>query len=201
MIIYPWRDSTREALHPAEKPDDHPNPIGRCETAIPTPTDIPTGYATRAVLSNDGWFKAWEVVIDNRGKKYWAQDGEKHSILDLGIEVPAGCLTSPPPSPFHLTHDGSAWIVDLPMVSEARRQERDVLLSASYSPTIEQLTRWIDEAEANPAALAHYKAQRSAWHVWADALCDLPNQSGFPWPDGDTPWPEQPPKPTRYTAP
>ncbi|WP_300674067.1 hypothetical protein [Desulfoluna sp.] len=91
--------------------------------------------------------------------------------------------------------------MDLPMLAESQRQERDGKLMGVYSPTIEQLARWIDSAEDNPAAFADYKAQRTAWHAWADALCDLPNQPGFPWPDGDVPWPEQPPKPMRYKAP
>ena len=85
------------------------------------------------------------------------------------------------------------------MLSTARRQERDVKYRNEYRDALEELTRFVDEAEDNPVALAHYKTQRSAWHTWADALCDLPDQPGFPWPEGDVPWPEQPPKPTRYT--
>lgn len=189
-----------QALPPVEKPDNHPNPVGRCETDTPTPEDIPSGYAARAVLTYEGWFDAWEVVIDHRGKEYWTSDGEKHSIADLDVAVPLGCLTTPPPSPLHRTHDGTAWIVDLSMLAHARRQERDARLAGAYSPVIEQLTRWIDDAENSPVALADYKAQRALWHAWADALCDLPNQPGWPWPEGEVPWPEQPPKPTRYGA-
>ncbi|VFQ47225.1 hypothetical protein, partial [Desulfoluna butyratoxydans] len=81
------------------------------------------------------------------------------------------------------------------------RATRDDKLKVEYQPAAQQLTRWIDSSEDNPAAQAHYKTQRAAWHAWADALCDLPDQSGWPWPGGDVPWPEQPPKPTRYTAP
>ncbi|MCG8471382.1 MAG: phage tail assembly chaperone [Desulfobacterales bacterium] len=113
--------------------------------------------------------------------------------------MPDKCLTVPPPSALHTTHDGSVWLIDMAARSSHIRAERDGKLTAIYAPAIEQLNRWIDSSEDNPAALAHYKTQRSAWHAWADALCDLPDQPGFPWPDGDVPWPEQPPKPTRYT--
>lgn len=81
------------------------------------------------------------------------------------------------------------------------RSDRDIKLTTIYSPAIEQLFRWFDSAEGDTAALAYYKAQRSTWHAWADALCDLPGQSGWPWPGSEVPWPEQPPKPTRYEAP
>ncbi|VVS91076.1 hypothetical protein [Desulfoluna spongiiphila] len=201
MNIYPWKEDTKEALPHIKKDDRHPNPIGRCETDVPTPTDISAGYVVRALLTVEGWFKAWELVVDNRGKEYWTQDGVKHSISDLGVEVPAGCLMVPPPSSLYLIHDGSSWFVDLPLLIKARRQERDGKLLASYSPAIEQLTRWIDIAEGDPAALGHYKTQRSAWHAWADALCDLPDHPDWPWPEDEIPWPEQPPKPTRYAAP
>jgi len=83
-------------------------------------------------------------------------------------------------------------------LAESIRYERDGLLANFYAPAIQQLSRWIDNAEGDSATLGHYKAQRSAWHAWADALCDLPDHLDWPWPDGDVPWPEQPPKPTRY---
>ena len=198
MKIYPWNEDTKEALHSIKKDDRHPNPIGRFETEVPTPENIPPGHAARAVLTDEGWFDSWEMAVDNRGKEYWSQDGVQYSISDLGAEVPTDCLTVPPPSSFHSTHDGSEWIVNLSMLTAARRQERDGKLASAYSSTLEQLSRWIDSVE-DAAAQEHYKAQRTAWHAWADALCDLPNQPGFPWPEEDVPWPEQPPKPTRYT--
>lgn len=86
-------------------------------------------------------------------------------------------------------------------VGTSIRIERDTKLNENYSRAIQQLTRWINEAEHNPAALTHYKTQRTAWHAWADALCYLPDQPGWPWLDSDVPWPEHPPKPTRYDAP
>lgn len=198
MNVYPWNKKNNEALPSVTKSDDHPNPIGRCETATPTPENIPDGYAARAVLTDEGWFREWEVVIDKRDTEYWTQDGARHTISDLAVDVPEGCLVTEPQTPYHRTHDGSEWIVDVALLSNARRQERDGKLSAIYAPASQQLSRWIDEAEDDSAAFAFYKNQRSAWHAWADVLCDLPDQSGFPWADGDVPWPEQPPKPMRY---
>ncbi|VVS92175.1 tail fiber assembly protein [Desulfoluna spongiiphila] len=86
-------------------------------------------------------------------------------------------------------------------LAEQIRSIRNDKLRSDYESSVQQLIRWIDEAEDNPAALAEYKTQRSAWHTWADALCDLPDQPGFPWPESEVLWPKQPPKPTRYTAP
>lgn len=200
MKIYPWNEENREALPKIEKPDDHPNPIGRCETGTPTPENIPSGFVARAILTSEGGFDTWEVVIDKRGEAYWTQDGVKHSVSDLGNDIPVGSLTEPPPTHFHRTHDGVSWLLDLPMLADARRKERDGKLSAIYAPASQQLSRWIDEAEGDSTALAYYKNQRSAWHAWADALCDLPDQSGFPWADGDVLWPEQPPRPMRYES-
>lgn len=54
----------------------------------------------------------WVVSVDHRGSEYWTQDGQKHSIDDLGIEIPEGSLAMPPPSEFHLIHDGFMWILD-----------------------------------------------------------------------------------------
>lgn len=138
--------------------------------------------------------------MDKRGTDYWSQDGAKHSITDLGCDIPAGSLITPPPSPFHTTHNGTTWVVDVPMVAESRRQERNAKISEAYSPAIQQLTRWIDNNREVPEPLAYYTRQRDAWHAWADALCTLPDQPGFPWPEGEVPWPEQPPRPTPYDA-
>ena len=201
MKIYPWDEVTKEALSPVEKPDNHPNPIGRCETITAPPAPNPEGHIARAVLTDEGWFDHWEVVIDRRGAQCWLSNGSPCTIDEIGIDIPDGVLTTPPPSALYTTHDESLWIIDMEALSNQIRAERDGKLTAFYAPVIQQLTRWIDEAEGDPAALTHYKSQRTAWHAWADALCDLPDQPGWPWPEGDVPWPEHPPKPTRYTAP
>ncbi|VFQ42475.1 hypothetical protein [Desulfoluna butyratoxydans] len=91
----------------------------------------------------------------------------------------------------------SATIAEL---KETLRFERDTKISEAYSPAIQQLTRWIDNNRDAPDARAYYTRQRNAWHAWADALCTLPDQPGFPWPEGEVPWPEQPPRPTPYDA-
>ena len=85
-------------------------------------------------------------------------------------------------------------------ITETTRKERDFKFTYVYSPAIQQLTRWIDNNQDIPDALAHYTQQRDAWYTWADALCALPDQTGFPWPEGEVPWPEQPPRPTSHDA-
>lgn len=199
MRVYPWNQNTMEAMPPIDKPDNHPNPLAGNETETVPPASISEGQIARAVLTDEGWFDHWDVVIDRRGAQYWMHDGSSCTLNEIGVDIPDGVLTTPPPSSLHTTHDGSSWIIDEAALCSQIRAQRDGKLTAVYAPAIEQVNRWIDESGDNAAALAHYKAQRSAWHTWADALCDLPEQPGFPWPNGDVPWPEQPPKPTRYT--
>ena len=156
----------------------------------PTPKD---GYGFKLIDS------AWKELPDYTGTTIWNRTTrEERVIQEVGEVWDAQWTELPPPSPFHLTHDGSAWILDEPSLAAARRKERDGKITGVYIPASQQLTRWIDSAEGEPAALAYYKTQRTAWHVWADALCDLPEQPTWPWPDGEVSWPEQPPKPTRY---
>ncbi len=45
---------------------------------------------------NDG---AWHYVVDNIGTDYWDEDGTKHTITELGEEVPEGTLLEEPPEP------------------------------------------------------------------------------------------------------
>lgn len=42
---------------------------------------------------------AWSVQIDNRGLVYWLDDGTRHVITEIGVELPAGALDQAPPPP------------------------------------------------------------------------------------------------------
>ncbi|WP_417536836.1 hypothetical protein [Methylophaga sp.] len=64
------------------------------------------GYATDVELISEKedfqrYFKdgAWHYVVDNIGKEYWDEDGTKHTITELGEEVPEGALLEEPPEP------------------------------------------------------------------------------------------------------
>lgn len=64
------------------------------------------GYATEVELiaEKEGfqrYFKegAWHYVVDNVGKKYWDENGTKHTITELGEELPEGALLEVPVIP------------------------------------------------------------------------------------------------------
>ncbi|WP_392385060.1 hypothetical protein [Marinomonas primoryensis] len=42
---------------------------------------------------------AWHYVVDNVGKKYWDENGTKHTITELGEELPEGALLEVPVIP------------------------------------------------------------------------------------------------------
>ena len=42
---------------------------------------------------------AWHYVVDNIGTEYWDEDGAKHTITELGEEIPEGALLEEPSEP------------------------------------------------------------------------------------------------------
>ena len=62
----------------------------------------------------------WDVVIDRGGQHYYEPDGAKIVINSVGDDIPAGCIQDDPPSEYHTTHDGVAWIADLAMAKTAK---------------------------------------------------------------------------------
>lgn len=57
--------------------------------------------------------KQWVVRPDFRGVRYWLGDGTEYHIISIGCDLPSGCITTPPPSIWHKTHDGHGWIEDI----------------------------------------------------------------------------------------
>jgi len=60
-------------------------------------------YATdvELIAEKDGFQRyfrddAWRYVIDNVGTEYWDEDGTKHTIKEIGEEVPEGALLEAP---------------------------------------------------------------------------------------------------------
>lgn len=71
-----------------------------------TGNPVPLRYATDKPLLKDkaGYVQGfiggeWKYYIDNRGKEYWDADGSKHTITELGLEVPEGALLEAPVIP------------------------------------------------------------------------------------------------------
>jgi hypothetical protein len=42
---------------------------------------------------------AWHYVVDNIGTEYWDEDGTKHTITEVGEEIPEGSLLEELPEP------------------------------------------------------------------------------------------------------
>lgn len=57
--------------------------------------------------------EAWEVRIDRVGQFYFQPDGKKIEIVEIGVDIPDGCIQDGPPSVYHKTHNGDVWIFDL----------------------------------------------------------------------------------------
>lgn len=161
-----------------------------------TPPHAPAaGYVLKLVNSE------WEEILDRTGTKLWNRaTGEERIITEADEQWDDQWTEVPPPSAFHTSHDGTEWILNEELLASTIRLNRDAKIDKIYIPAIQQLSRWIDGSEDDSAAQAHYKAQRAVWHDWAEALCDLPTQSGFPWPIADVPWPPEPVVPEKYSA-
>ncbi|MFI9653962.1 hypothetical protein ABGV17_04420 [Guyparkeria sp. GHLCS8-2] len=74
-----------------------PDPLNDGEFLIPAnavPTAPPTAGHNEAAVYSKG---QWSLVPDYRGTEYWLADGSHHEISELGIEMPADALDSPPP--------------------------------------------------------------------------------------------------------
>jgi hypothetical protein len=187
LRVYPWHPITKEELPPIDKPDGHGNAVAGNETLTPTHKNIPAGHKNRAVVEDKGAYEKfikWEIVLDKRGTDYWTKDGQKHTIKELNIDVPDGCLTSVPSSPFHTTHDGNGWIIDIPMLIAARKGEREARINAF---------RWRIQRHRDEVDLGHALTEPlQPLLQYVQDLRDLPAQDGFPWPDGDVPWPPEP---------
>jgi hypothetical protein len=63
-------------------------------------------YATDVELTDEKegfqrYFKdgAWHYIVDNTGTEYWSENGAKHTINELGEDVPEGALLEAPPEP------------------------------------------------------------------------------------------------------
>jgi len=71
-----------------------------------------------AVLENG----AWVIKVDLVGQHYYQQDGTRIDITDIGVDIQEGCIRTDPPSAYHTTHDGAAWIEDRSKKKAALKQ-------------------------------------------------------------------------------
>lgn len=109
----------------------------------------------------------WEYYVDNRGKEYWGADGTKHTIAEVGEEVPEGALLEEPIIPPTEAE-----------LSATARAKRDALLNG---------IAWRYERNAREARLGIETTDSiEALDAYTQALADVPQQEGFPttieWP-------------------
>ncbi len=113
----------------------------------------------------------WDYVVDNVGTEYWLADGTKHTINEVGEEVPEGALLEEPPEP-EPTDEGLA---------SAARSKRDSLISEMS---------WRYERHASEIRLGIETTDSiELLDQYAQALRDITEQEGFP---SVIEWPEAP---------
>lgn len=95
--------------------------------------------ATREALPDSvpGYWPKWEdgawlMVQDLRGTEFWYPDGYSDTIKELGESLPAGVLTTPPPTIIHTTHNGSEWLLDKDRLIKAVQENRKEALNAGF---------------------------------------------------------------------
>jgi hypothetical protein len=125
--------------------------------------DEPPPVEKNQAVARDVESNEWIVKADFRGTEYWYVDGTRHTIEEVGEEVPEGALLEAPVIP--LTDEQRAAIV---------RAQRDTL--------IDRVSREIERRQDVGEVV-------TAWREYRQFLRDIPDQSGFP---KDIDWGVQP---------
>lgn len=112
--------------------------------------------------------KRWDYVVDNVGTEYWLADGTKHTINELGEELPEGALLEEPPEPEPADEE----------LATLARSKRDSLISDMS---------WRYERHASELRLGiEVTDSIESLDTYAQALRDITEQGGFPtvinWP-------------------
>ena len=132
--------------------------------------DEPPKVGANEAVMRDTENNEWIVKSDFRGYEYWDEEGTKHTVTEVGVEIPADALLEEPVIPF----------VDEYLALTVRAQ-RDALLGR-FSWRYERYaseTRLGIETTDSIVVLDKY----------AQALRDITNQEGFP---AVINWPESP---------
>ncbi|WP_217494995.1 hypothetical protein [Marinomonas sp. FW-1] len=108
-------------------------------------------FATKVKLipekaGHQRYFKdgAWHYVVDNTGTEYFLADGSKHTITELGEELPEGALLEDPPKPEPTFEERQA--LAIAQREAAYKQESDPLyMEWQYDKTDEAEQKWRDK--------------------------------------------------------
>jgi hypothetical protein len=166
MVIYHFDRETGEYLcsgvarvDPLEK-----LPVVPAHSTSAAPPAVREGEA--AVWVDDGW---WTIVEDHRGESGYL-DGEPITVSDLG-PLPDGWSDTPP--------------APAPPTADEVREERDRRLREGDKRVL-QLARQVREAVRGGIDTTAMEADLAAWDAHQTALCNVPDQPGFPatveWP-------------------
>jgi hypothetical protein len=108
-------------------------------------------YATAVELipekaGHQRYFKdgAWHYIVDNTGTDYWLVDDSKHTITELGEELPEGALLEEPPKPEPTFEERLASTIA--QREAAYKTESDPLyMEWQYDGTAEAEQKWRDK--------------------------------------------------------
>lgn len=93
MLIYNYHPETKEYIGSSEADR---SPLEEDVYLIPAyATDIkpPSVNENQKPVFNNG---QWSIVADYRGTEYWLSDGSKHTITELGVELPSNAIVNEP---------------------------------------------------------------------------------------------------------
>jgi len=116
--------------------------------------------------------EVWSLVPDLCDTEYYDQSGEKIIIETVNETVPIDCLTDPPPSPYHDSHDGSNWIWN----EDAHKDAVCLLIEQEF---LNQLDSPLDFG-GNPFQ-TDKKSQDSITKRCVYAKCSVDDDVNFPW--------------------
>jgi hypothetical protein len=112
---------------------------------------VPLRYATDKELPPEkgGFVRGfvtgeWKYYVDNTGTEYWLADGSKHTITELGEELPEGALLEEPPTPEPTFEERLASTIA--QREGAYKAESDPLyMEWQYDQTEEAKQKWRDK--------------------------------------------------------
>jgi hypothetical protein len=140
-------DGEKYLYDPRKASLEKPPECGENESAVLT-----------TVEDDKGTSFEWIKVVDRLKQSYYAPDGYKRYINSLDIDVPKGCITNPPPSEFHTTHDGTKWIEDLDKKKTAEDLEKTGFAGADIKQMIEQVNILFKESNTVASLKSSCKA-------------------------------------------
>lgn len=152
MKIYHYHSKTKEFIGTGEAdkdPMDANNWLIPAHACTEEPLENKDGFAAVRVGGKHG---EWQQLIDKRGTKYWLADGSKHTINEIGVDVPNDALLSPPePTQAELS-------------AEKAKSEHYWVKSELDSTTIKLMYHWTGDHRASNT--------EQAWKDYAIALRD-----------------------------